>query len=174
MIKEKHEKGSDSAKDDSVSADKESNNSEVRIKKEDDVIKKEPTTGSITKNGGLVGSTNTGSLQSTPDLKSEAPNDDSKAVSESTTLPLLKQEEETDALSDPFGLGLGPTGPGTGNTGHPTQSQPESVQPLGSNVINKQSSSMEVQYMQQQSQIFVFSTVLANSGADEVLQGHYP
>lgn len=179
MIKEKHEKGPDSAKEDPVSADKETPNTEVRIKKEDDVAtKKEPSTGPITKNGGLVGSTNTGSLQTTPDLKSEAPSDDpvSTVVSEATSLP-LKQEDnivESDPLGDPFGLGLGPPGPTPGNTGHPPQTQPESVQPLGSNVINKQSSSMEVQYMQQQSQIFVFSTVLANSGADEVLQGRYP
>lgn len=51
---------------------------------------------------------------------------------------------------------------------------PDGVQPLASNIINKQSSSVEVQYMQQQSQIFVFSTQLANKGADAVYQGHYP
>lgn len=179
MIKEKHEKGSDSVKEDPVSANKEPTNTEVQIKKEDDVAtKKESSTGPITKNGGLVGSTNTGSLQTTPDLKTEAPSEDpvTTAVSEATSLP-LKQEDnivDNDPLGDPFGLGLGPPGPTTGSTGHTPQTQPESVQPLGSNVINKQSSSMEVQYMQQQSQIFVFSTVLANSGADEVLQGRYP
>ncbi|XP_019760520.2 protein BCL9 homolog isoform X2 [Dendroctonus ponderosae] len=179
MIKEKHEKGSDSVKEDPVSANKEPTNTEVQIKKEDDVAtKKEPSTGPITKNGGLVGSTNTGSLQTTPDLKTEAPSEDpvTAAVSEATSLP-LKQEDnivDNDPLGDPFGLGLGPPVPTSGNTGHAPQTQPESIQPLGSNVINKQSSSMEVQYMQQQSQIFVFSTGLANSGADEVLHGRYP
>ncbi|CAG9759593.1 unnamed protein product [Ceutorhynchus assimilis] len=178
MIKEKHEKGSDSVKEDTVSANKEPTNTDtVQIKKEEDVAtKKEPSTGPVTKNGGLVGSTNTGSLQATTDFKTEAPNEDpvTTAVPEATTLP-LKQEDnivDNDPLGDPFGLGLGPPGPTTGS--HGPQTQPESVQPLGSNVINKQSSSMEVQYMQQQSQIFVFSTVLANSGADEVLQGRYP
>jgi len=34
-------------------------------------------------------------------------------------------------------------------------------------------SSGEAQYMQQQSQIFVFSTQLANTGADAVLRGEY-
>lgn len=49
------------------------------------------------------------------------------------------------------------------------------VQPLPSNVLNKTSvSSLDAQYMQQQSQIFVFSTALANEGAEAVLQGHYP
>jgi len=140
MIKEKHEKGSDSVKEESVSASKEPSNTEIQIKKEEDVAtKKEPSTGPL-KNGGIVGSTNSGS----PDLKTEDMQD-TTAVSEGTSLP-LKQED----------------GP------------PESVQPLGSNVINKQSSSMEVQYMQQQSQIFVFTTMLANSGADEVLQGRFP
>lgn len=56
------------------------------------------------------------------------------------------------------------THPGTGTTG---------VQPLPSNVINKQPGTMEAQYMQQQSQIFVFSTSLANKAADSVLQGQF-
>ncbi|XP_050314187.1 protein BCL9 homolog isoform X2 [Anthonomus grandis grandis] len=183
MIKEKHEKGSDSVKEESVSANKEplpgTNSIEVQIKKEDDVAtKKEPSATAavpITKNGGLVGSTNTGSIQTTPDLKTEAPSEDPVTTAVSETVS-LKQEDSVvgnDPLGDPFGLGLGPPGPPTTSSGHPPQSQPESVQALGSNVINKQSSSMEVQYMQQQSQIFVFSTVLANTGADEVLQGHY-
>lgn len=50
---------------------------------------------------------------------------------------------------------------------------PDGVQPLASNIVNKQSS-VEVQYMQQQSQIFVFSTQLANKGAEAVFQGQYP
>lgn len=48
------------------------------------------------------------------------------------------------------------------------------VQPLPSNVINKQPGTMEAQYMQQQSQIFVFTTALANKSAESVLQGQYP
>lgn len=32
----------------------------------------------------------------------------------------------------------------------------------------------EAQYMQQQSQIYVFSTLLANKGADAVMRGDYP
>lgn len=35
------------------------------------------------------------------------------------------------------------------------------------------STSGEAQYMQQQSQIFVFSTTLANKGADAVLRGEF-
>ncbi|KAJ9574013.1 hypothetical protein L9F63_008610, partial [Diploptera punctata] len=42
-----------------------------------------------------------------------------------------------------------------------------------SNVINKQPGTMEAQYMQQQSQIFVFSTALANKSAEAVLEGHF-
>lgn len=49
------------------------------------------------------------------------------------------------------------------------------IQPLASNVMGKQQpSSMEAQYMQQQSQIFVFSTTLANKSAEAVLQGQFP
>ncbi|CAH0562175.1 unnamed protein product [Brassicogethes aeneus] len=171
MIKEKHEKGSDSVKEEASSSDKESAPSaDVRVKKEEDAtatvgIKKEPDTGPITKNGSIIGSTNTGSMQNNPIRKTE---EDSVSVSgtEAGSLP-LKQEECLD--SDAFALGLG--GPGGGG---PHPAPPDGVQPLASNVINKQPSSMEVHYMQQQSQIFVFSTVLANSGADEVLQGRYP
>ena len=54
----------------------------------------------------------------------------------------------------------------------------DGIQPLVSNVLGKQmgtsTGSGEAQYMQQQSQIFVFSTTLANKGADAVLQGQYP
>jgi hypothetical protein len=51
---------------------------------------------------------------------------------------------------------------------------PNGIQPLPSNVINKQPGTMEAQYMQQQSQIFVFSTSLANKSAEAVLQGQFP
>lgn len=50
----------------------------------------------------------------------------------------------------------------------------DGIQPLSSNVINKQPSTMDAQYMQQQSQVFVFSTALANKSAEAVIQGHYP
>lgn len=49
----------------------------------------------------------------------------------------------------------------------------DTVQPLASNVINKQPATLEAQYMQQQSQIFVFSTALANKSAESVLQGQF-
>ncbi|GBL74396.1 hypothetical protein AVEN_235362-1 [Araneus ventricosus] len=49
-----------------------------------------------------------------------------------------------------------------------------SVQPLPSNMVNKTSFQMETQYMQQQSQIFVFSTALANKAAESYLSGHFP
>lgn len=59
------------------------------------------------------------------------------------------------------------------------------VQPLMSNVlggnVGKQSSTasgnmdaQQQQYMQQQSQIFVFSTSLANKSAESVIAGQYP
>lgn len=54
----------------------------------------------------------------------------------------------------------------------------DGIQPLVSNVLGKQmgtsTGSGEAQYMQQQSQIFVFSTLLANKSADAVMQGQYP
>lgn len=50
----------------------------------------------------------------------------------------------------------------------------DGVQPLPSNVINKQPGTMEAQYMQQQSQLFVFSTALANKSAESVLRGEFP
>lgn len=171
MIKE-HEKSSDTTKDEAGSSDKEAASGEVRVKKEDEAaVKKENTAGPITKNGGIIGSTNTGSMQSTIDRKPDSHPEDSVTVpgTDTSSLP-LKQEECIDGElgGDAFGLGL----PTTGGGPHPPP--PEGVQPLVSNVINKQPNSMEVQYMQQQSQIFVFSTVLANSGAEEVLQGRYP
>jgi len=53
----------------------------------------------------------------------------------------------------------------------------DSIQPLVSNVVGKQMGTTtgtgEAQYMQQQSQIYVFSTTLANKGADAVLRGDY-
>lgn len=48
------------------------------------------------------------------------------------------------------------------------------VQPLPANMIHKQPSTIDAQYMQQQSQIFVFSTQLANKAAEAVLQGQFP
>lgn len=69
----------------------------------------------------------------------------------------------------------------TGSTPNPGGNMDQSgggiqsgVQPLPSNVINKQPGTMEAQYMQQQSQIFVFTTALANKSAEAVLQGQYP
>lgn len=50
----------------------------------------------------------------------------------------------------------------------------DGIQRLSSNVISKQPSTMDAQYMQQQSQVFVFSTELANKSAESVIQGYYP
>lgn len=172
MIKEKDEKGSESVKEEPGSSEKEAGNADIRVKKEEDAtgsscaVKKDSGR-PVTKNGGIIGSTNTGSLLNATERKCE--NEETPASGD--TVPLtLKTEEciEGDLPSDAFGLGLPGAAP------HPPPPPPDGVQPLASNVINKQPSSMEVQYMQQQSQIFVFSTQLANTGADEVLQGRYP
>ncbi|XP_018329488.1 collagen alpha-2(I) chain [Agrilus planipennis] len=167
MIKEKHEKGADSVKDEPGSSDKDSSNTDVRIKKEEDptgscAVKKEPTR-PVTKNGGIIGSTNVGSVHVSADHK---PDTSDTSNTEPNSIP-LKTEEclESNLPSDAFGLNI------SSASAHHTP--PDGVQPLPSNVINKQANNMEVQYMQQQSQIFVFSTMLANSGAEEVLQGRY-
>ena len=47
-------------------------------------------------------------------------------------------------------------------------------QPLPSNVLSKQQTSLEQQYMQQSSQIFVFSTQWANKAAQAVMQQEFP
>ena len=47
-------------------------------------------------------------------------------------------------------------------------------QPLPSNVLSKQQSNMDQQYMQQSSQIFVFSTQWANRAAAAVMEGAFP
>ncbi|KAJ3639755.1 hypothetical protein Zmor_003095 [Zophobas morio] len=169
MIKEKHEKGSESVKEEPGSSDKEAPSTDVRIKKEDEAagsncaVKKEPGR-PVTKNGGIIGSTNTGSLQAGAERKTEG--EEATSVADPANLT-LKTEEciDNDLPGDAFALGL------SGPPPHPTP--PDGVQPLASNVINKQPGGMEVQYMQQQSQIFVFSTNMANNGADEVLQGRY-
>lgn len=53
----------------------------------------------------------------------------------------------------------------------------EGIQPLVSNVLAKPmgggSGGSEAQYMQQQSQIYVFSTAWANKGAEAVMQGQF-
>lgn len=165
MIKEKHDKSSEGVKEEPGSSDKETTNTEVLVKQEDDptgsaCVKKENSR-PVTKNGGIIGSTNTGSIHS-----ERKEGDDSTPATESATTP-LKTEEclDSELSTDPFNLLPGAP---------PHQPAPDGVQPLASNVINKQSNNMDVQYMQQSSQIFVFSTLLANSGADEVLQGRFP
>lgn len=62
----------------------------------------------------------------------------------------------------------------------PSESVADGVSPLGGNgsggnVINKQqlSATMDAQYMQTQSSVFVFSTKMANESADAVMKGHY-
>ncbi|KAK9751897.1 B-cell lymphoma 9 protein [Popillia japonica] len=172
MIKEKSEKGPDGVKEEPGSSEKEPTSTELHVKKEDDptgsncAVKKEPNR-PITKNGGIIGSTNTGSLHGSNERKSEP--EETSTTTDTTNIP-LKTEEciEPELPNDPFGLNLPSAAPA------PHAAPPDGVQPLASNVISKQPNNMEVQYMQQQSQIFVFSTILANSGADEVLQGRYP
>lgn len=86
----------------------------------------------------------------------------------------------------------GPNNPSGPNRPNMSQNSPDRIQPLPSNVVNKQSNSMDVslkttftclsrfspaisfQYMQQQSQIFVFSTQLANKSAEAVRSGQFP
>ena len=70
-------------------------------------------------------------------------------------------------------------GGGMGLTNNPPMTMsslpPMSVsQPLPSNVLSKQQTSLEQQYMQQSSQIFVFSTQWANKAAQAVMQQEYP
>lgn len=54
----------------------------------------------------------------------------------------------------------------------------DSIQPLVSNVVGKQmgtgASSGDVQYMQQQNHVFVFSTQLANAAGDVISRGECP
>ena len=66
-----------------------------------------------------------------------------------------------------------PLGGGMGLGTPPISSMP-STQPLPSNVLSKQQSAMDQQYMQQSSQIYVFSTKWANMGAEAVMQDAYP
>lgn len=47
----------------------------------------------------------------------------------------------------------------------------DGIQPLPSSVVNKQPSTIDAQFMQQQSQVFVFSTDMANKSADSVMKG---
>merc|ERR1719266_406351 len=66
---------------------------------------------------------------------------------------------------------MGPGGPG-GPGGPPP---PQSAQPLPSNVLGKGGDrSLDQQYMQQSSQIFVFSTEWANRGAQSVMENQSP
>lgn len=72
------------------------------------------------------------------------------------------------------GMGIGGLGPQGGPpSAPPTTGASDGGQPLPSNVLPKQPPA-EAQYMQQQSQIFVFSTTLANKAAESVLQGQFP
>merc|ERR1719410_1529808 len=72
------------------------------------------------------------------------------------------------------GMG-GPGCPPPGAGGMPMSTVPMSVsQPLPSNVLSKQQSNLDQQYMQQSSQIFVFSTQWANNAAKAVMDGNQP
>ena len=66
----------------------------------------------------------------------------------------------------------GPIGPGGPVSGEPSAPQ---TQPLPSNVLGKGGDrSLDQQYMQQSSQIFVFSTEWANRGAQSVMENQSP
>lgn len=83
---------------------------------------------------------------------------------------MLRIEESDEKKKSGVNVGVGLSGSGAPLSGPPLA--PNGVQPLPSNVINKQPGTLEAQYMQQQSQIFVFSTQLANKSAEAVLHGH--
>ena len=72
----------------------------------------------------------------------------------------------------PGPMGLAP-GPPPSSSPHIPMNMPPS-QPLPSNVLSKQQSAMDQQYMQQSSQIFVFSTQWANRAAAAVMEGAFP
>lgn len=158
---------------------------ETRIKSEDENASSSCASGGgVTKNGApnIIGSTNTGSIHSLGDRKEPLLMDNvpEEGVQQenSNLLPSLKTEENLESTKLPqdafSNLGGGVPAPSVGGVPTTIPPPPDGVQPLASNIINKQPSSVEVQYMQQQSQIFVFSTQLANKGADAVFQGHYP
>ncbi|XP_021953793.1 collagen alpha-1(III) chain isoform X3 [Folsomia candida] len=65
--------------------------------------------------------------------------------------------------------GMGPGGPMNYPSG-PPQMHPQQPHPP----TKQQPNTLEAPYMQQQSQLFVFSTKLANKAAEEVIQHHYP
>ena len=66
----------------------------------------------------------------------------------------------------------GPIGPGGPVSGEPSAPQ---TQPLPSNVLGKGGDrSLDQQYMQQSSQIFVFSTEWANRSAHSVMENQCP
>ncbi|XP_055690416.1 protein BCL9 homolog [Lutzomyia longipalpis] len=88
---------------------------------------------------------------------------DKKNDSKEITEEMASQEQKTTSQ------------PRTDTTNVTSESEPpftSSIQPLVSNMMGKQSGGLE--YMQQSSQIFVFSTSLANKGAESVLNGHFP
>ena len=76
-------------------------------------------------------------------------------------------------LGPPPGAAMPPGGPGgpDGSSGGPP---PQPAQPLPSNVLGKGGDrTMDQQYMQQSSQIFVFSTEWANKGAAAVFNKQF-
>ena len=75
----------------------------------------------------------------------------------------------------PLGPGGGPMGPGGSSGGPPGGPPAPQTQPLASNVLGKGGDrSLDQQYMQQSSQIFVFSTDWANRGATAVMEQQAP
>lgn len=105
---------------------------------------------------------------------------------------IKSEDPATDPLAGVDGSNPNFGGPNNSSGPNRTNMSPDRIQPLPSNVVNKQSNSMDVslkttdirlhrlspaisfQYMQQQSQIFVFSTSLANRAAEAVRSGQVP
>jgi len=79
--------------------------------------------------------------------------------------------------SGPMNMGPHPGGPsefGPGPPHGPMGNYPHPPPPSQQSQTKQQPSTLEAQYMQQQSQIFVFSTKLANKAAESVFQQQFP
>ncbi|XP_014256362.1 protein BCL9 homolog isoform X2 [Cimex lectularius] len=105
-----------------------------------------------------------------PDVKEEPEENEAPENKSSHNSPLEEIKSSPAQQSENSCEGVGGV---LHNIGIPSEGLHEGVQPLPSNVVNKQPVTMEAQYMQQQSQIFVFSTSLANKAAETVIQGQF-
>lgn len=85
------------------------------------------------------------------------------------------RHENGDEAAPPQPPAVGAAAVASPANGAPSPRDPEEGQPLVSNVLPKQQQQQQNnEFLQQQSQIFVFSTALANQGADAVVQQHFP